>query len=157
MTHIFDESFVIAICFIIFIYLAFRPVKKAIIASLDARIKEIKQTLNESEKVRSEAKQLLNSVEGELNNFEKKKTDLLANAQNSIERYVEIRNKEINDILERKKESAIKSIEHETQKAGSRMQSEFTHEVLDLVKKYLAKTKNNGIDDKEILEHLYKK
>ncbi len=157
MMHIFDESFVIAICFIIFIYLAFRPVKKAIIASLDARIKEIKQTLSESEKVRSEAKQLLNSVEGELNNFEKKKTDLLSNAQNSIERYVEIRNKEINDILERKKESAIKSIEHETQKASSRMQSEFTHEVLDLVKKYLVKTKNNGIDDKEILEHLYKK
>ena len=155
--HIFDESFVIAICFIIFIYLAFRPVKKAIIASLDARIKEIKQTLSESEKVRSEAKQLLNSVEGELNNFEKKKTDLLANAQNSIERYVEIRNKEISDILERKKESAIKSIEHETQKASSKMQSEFTHDVLDLVKKYLAKTKNNGIDDKEILEHLYKK
>ncbi|MBN8512147.1 MAG: hypothetical protein J0L79_03840 [Rickettsiales bacterium] len=157
MMHIFDESFVIAICFIIFIYLAFRPVKKAIIASLDARIKEIKQTLSESEKVRSEAKQLLNSVEGELNNFEKKKTDLLANAQNSIERYVEIRNKEINDILERKKESALKSIEHETYKASSRMQSEFTNEVLDLVKKYLAKTKNNGIDDKEILEHLYKK
>lgn len=157
MMHIFDESFVIAICFVIFIYLAFRPVKKAIIASLDARIKEIKQTLSESEKVRSEAKQLLNSVEGELNNFEKKKTDLLANAQNSIERYVEIRNKEINDILERKKESAIKSIEHETHKASSRMQSEFTSEVLDLVKKYLAKTKNNGIDDKEILEHLYKK
>lgn len=157
MMHIFDESFVIAICFIIFIYLAFRPVKKAIIASLDARIKEIKQTLSESEKVRSEAKQLLNSVEGELNNFEKKKTDLLANAQNSIERYVEIRNKEINDILERKKESALKSIEHETYKVSSRMQSEFTNEVLDLVKKYLAKTKNNGIDDKEILEHLYKK
>ena len=41
MIHFFDESFVIAVCFIIFIYLAYRPVKKAIIASLDARINEI--------------------------------------------------------------------------------------------------------------------
>ena len=49
MVHFFDESLVIAICFIIFIYLAYRPIKKAIVASLDARIDEIKTKLTETE------------------------------------------------------------------------------------------------------------
>ena len=50
--HFFDASFVIAVCFVIFIYLAYRPVKKAILASLDARINEIKEKLSQAERLK---------------------------------------------------------------------------------------------------------
>ncbi len=157
MMHFFDESFVVAVCFVIFVYLAYRPVKKAIIASLDARIEEIKQKLAQAEKLKADAKSLLDEVEKELGDFEVRKKDILESAQNSIERLVEIRNKEISLLLARKKDSAIKAIDNEREKASDMLRSEFTETVLKLVKTYLTQTKNNDVSDQEIIERFLKK
>ena len=157
MIHFFDESFVIAVCFIIFIYLAYRPVKKAIIASLDARINEIKEKLAKAERLKEEAKSLLDEVEKELDEFEARKKDIITSAQNSIERFVETKNKEISLLLARKKDSAIKSIDNEREKASDSLKLEFTETVLNLVKNYLVQTKNNAVSDQEIIERFIKK
>ncbi len=157
MIHFFDESFVIAVCFIIFIYLAYRPVKKAIIASLDARINEIKEKLAKAERLKEEAKNLLDEVEKELDEFEARKKDIITSAQNSIERFVETKNKEISLLLARKKDSAIKSIDNEREKASDSLKLEFTETVLNLVKNYLVQTKNNAVSDQEIIERFIKK
>ncbi len=157
MMHFFDESFVVAVCFVIFVYLAYRPVKKAIIASLDARIEEIKQKLTQAEKLKADAKSLLDKVEKELGDFEVRKKDILESAQNSIERLVETRNKELSLLLARKKDSAIKAIDNEREKASDKLRSEFTETVLKLVKTYLTQTKNNDVSDQEIIERFLKK
>jgi len=157
MMHFFDESFVVAVCFVIFVYLAYRPVKKAIIASLDARIEEIKQKLAQAEKLKADAKSLLDKVEKELGDFEVRKKDILESAQNSIERLVETRNKELSLLLARKKDSAIKAIDNEREKASDKLRSEFTETVLKLVKTYLTQTKNNDVSDQEIIERFLKK
>jgi F-type H+-transporting ATPase subunit b len=157
MIHFFDESFVIAVCFIIFIYLAYRPVKKAIIASLDARINEIKEKLAKAERLKEEAKSLLDEVEKELDEFEARKKDIITSAQNSIERLVETKNKEISLLLARKKDSAIKAIDNEREKASNSLKLEFTETVLNLVKNYLIQTKNNAVSDQEIIERFIKK
>ncbi len=157
MMHFFDESFVVAVCFVIFVYLAYRPIKKAIIASLDARIEEIKQKLAQAEKLKADAKSLLDKVEKELGDFEVRKKDILESAQNSIERLVETRNKELSLLLARKKDSAIKAIDNEREKASDKLRSEFTETVLKLVKTYLTQTKNNDVSDQEIIERFLKK
>lgn len=157
MMHFFDESFVVAVCFVIFVYLAYRPAKKAIIASLDARIEEIKQKLTQAEKLKADAKSLLDKVEKELGDFEVRKKDILDSAQNSIERLVETRNKELSLLLARKKDSAIKAIDNEREKASDKLRSEFTETVLKLVKTYLTQTKNNDVSDQEIIERFLKK
>ena len=157
MMHFFDESFVVAVCFVIFVYLAYRPIKKAIIASLDARIEEIKQKLTQAEKLKADAKSLLDKVEKELGDFEVRKKDILESAQNSIERLVETRNKELSLLLARKKDSAIKAIDNEREKASDKLRSEFTETVLKLVKTYLTQTKNNDVSDQEIIVRFLKK
>ncbi|MBA2628698.1 MAG: ATP F0F1 synthase subunit B [Rickettsiaceae bacterium] len=157
MIHFFNESFVIAVCFIIFIYLAYRPIKKAIIAALDARINEIKEKLAKAERLKEEAKSLLDEVENELNEFETRKKDIIANAQNTIKRLVETKNKEISLLLARKKDSAIKAIDNEREKASDSLKLEFTETVLNLVKSYLVQTKNNTVSDQEIIERFIKK
>ena len=157
MMHFFDASFVIAVCFVIFIYLAYRPVKKAILASLDARINEIKEKLAKAERLKEEAKNLLDEVEKELDEFEARKKDIITSAQNSIERFVETKNKEISLLLARKKDSAIKSIDNEREKASNSLKLEFTETVLNLVKNYLVQTKNNAVSDQEIIERFIKK
>jgi F-type H+-transporting ATPase subunit b len=157
MMHFFDESFVIAVCFIIFVYLSYRPVKKAILASLDTKIEEIKEKLARAEELKAEAKNLLDEVEKELASFETRKKDILESAQNSIERLVETRNKEMSLLLARRKDSAIKAIDNEMEKASIALKAEFTDAVLNLVKSYLIQTKNNAVSDQEIIEHFLKK
>jgi F-type H+-transporting ATPase subunit b len=88
MTTFFTESFVVAICFLIFIYFAYKPIKKAIIASLDARIKEIKHQVTESKKLKDDAKNLLSEVEEKINSFEERKKSILASARTSNQRFV---------------------------------------------------------------------
>ena len=157
MTHFLDESFVVAVCFIIFIYLAYRPVKKAIVTSLDARINEIKQKLAETEKLKQDAKLMLSEIEQEMAEFEERKKEILESAKNSTQRLVETKAKEMDLLLARKKDSAIKSIENERVKASNTMRAEFTDTVLNTVRSYLVETKNNSTSDEEILNHFIKK
>lgn len=155
--YFLDESFVIFICFIIFIYFAYKPVKKAIIASLDARIDEIKTKLIETEQLKKDAKRLLDEIQQEMEVFEARKESILESAEISTKRLVETRRKEIELILARKKDSAIKSINNRKDKASDEMRSEFTDAVLSTVRTYLLETKNNSVSDEEIFSHFIKK
>lgn len=157
MIHFFDESFVIAICFVFFIYLAYHPVKKAIVASLDARIDEIKTKLAETEELKKDAKLLLDEIKQEMEVFEERKKSILESADTSTQRLVETRTKEMELILARKKDSAIKSIDNQKEKASDQMRAEFTDAVLKTVRAYLIETKNNSVSDEEIISHLLKK
>ncbi len=154
--HFFNENFIVALCFIIFVYFAYRPIKKAINASLDARIKEIKNKLDEAEKIKKDAKLLLNEIEQEMQSFNHKKKSILKNAENSTQRLVQMKIKEMDLLLSRKKDSAIKSIETQKIKATVAMKAEFTEGVINTVRAYLVKTKNNSVSDEEIL-HLFLK
>ena len=155
--HFLNESLVVAVCFTIFIYFAYRPVKKAILASLDARIKEIKTKLYETEELKKDAKLLLDEIKQEMEVFEERKMSILKSADNSTQRLVETRAKEMELMLARKKDSAIKSIDNQRDKASNQMQAEFTKSVLKTVKTYLVETKNNTVSDEEIITHLLKK
>ena len=157
MIHFFDESFVIALCFVFFIYLAYRPVKKAIVASLDARIDEIKTKLAETEELKKDAKLLLDEIKQEMQVFEERKKSILKSADTSTQRLVETRTKEMELMLARKKESAIKSIDNQKERASDQMRAEFTDAVLKTVRTYLIETKKNSVSDEEIISHLLKK
>lgn len=156
MIHFIDESFVVAICFIIFIYFAYQPVKKAIIASLDARIEEIKTRLAETEQVKKDAELFLKEVEKEIGAFEERKKTIIESAKISTEKLIEIKTKEMELMLTRKKDSVIKSIDNQRVKASNAMRTEFTDSVLNTVRAYLIATGNNNVSDKEILNHFVK-
>lgn len=157
MIHFFDESLVIALCFVFFIYLAYRPVKKAIVASLDARIDEIKTKLAETEELKKDAKLLLDEIKQEMQVFEERKKSILESADTSTQRLVETRTREMELMLARKKDSAIKSIDNQKERASDQMRAEFTDAVLKTVRTYLIETKNNSVSDEEIISHLLKK
>ncbi|PCJ25363.1 MAG: hypothetical protein COA94_06380 [Rickettsiales bacterium] len=157
MTHYFDESFVVAICFVAFIYLAYQPVRKAILASLDARIQEIKDKLEETETIRNDAKKLLDDLEHKMSDFEARKQVILDSAEVTTKRLVETKTQEMELLLARKKESAVKFIENQKTKATAAMRDEFTESVLNMVRTYLVETKNNSVSDEEIINHFIKK
>jgi F-type H+-transporting ATPase subunit b len=152
-----DESFWVAVSFVIFLYFAYKPIKKAIVASLDAKIEEIKKTLAETEKLKEDAKILLSEVRGEVDDFEKRRKQILESANTATERLVELRTKESQLLLARMKDSAIKTIENKKNIASAELRDDFIKTVLSTVRTYLVETKNNNVSDEEIINSFMKK
>ena len=155
--HFIDESFWIAVSFIIFLYFAYKPIKGAIIRSLDAKIEEIKKHLEETERLKQEAKALLAEVKEEVVNFEVRKAHILESAEIATSKFIELRAKEIELSLARIKDSAIKTIENKQNKASVELRNQFIDSVMIIVKEYLAEAKESSISDKEIIEKFIKK
>ena len=150
--HFFDENFWVAISFILFVYFAYKPVKKAIINSLDAKIDDIKQKFAESEKIKTEAKLLLEEIQKEMMNFEEYKKHIVNNAKDSTEKLIEKRTKEMEIALDRKSKSANQIIENEKSKISEELKNEFIDSVINSVRNYLIESKNNSISDEEIID-----
>lgn len=152
MSNIFNESFVIAVCFIAFILLVYRPIKKVIVGALDKRIAEIKHNLDETKKLRSETQELLSKMESEIEVFEKKKEQIINNAKKTIKEDLKLKNQEMELLFARMEKSAKQNFEYKTGKATEDMKKEFVQKVMELVKTYLQETDNNNLSSKETLE-----
>ncbi len=150
--HFFDENFWVAISFILFVYFAYKPVKKAIINSLDVKIDDIKQKFAESEKIKTEAKLLLEEIQKEMMNFEEYKKQIINKAKDSTEKLIKKRTKEMEIALDRKSKSANQIIENEKSKISEELKNEFTDSVINSVRNYLIESKNNSISDEEIID-----
>lgn len=155
--HFIDENFWVAVSFLIFIYFAYKPIKKAIINSLDSRINEIKETLSQAEKLKSEAKSLLDQTEKEISHFEEYKQQVMNSAKLSTERLIETKTKEMELALARKSDSIKNLIENEKIKAFNKLKGEFTDNVISLVRSYLIESKNNNVSDEEIIKNFLDK
>jgi F0F1-type ATP synthase membrane subunit b/b' len=59
MTDIISEELVVAICFVVFVFFAYRPIKKAVSNALEQKISEIKDNLQKAETLKEEAKSTL--------------------------------------------------------------------------------------------------
>lgn len=155
--HFLDENFWVAVSFIVFLYFAYKPVKKAILNSLDSKINDIKEKLTQTEKVKAEAKLLLEEIQREMEKFEEYKEQIINKAKTSTERLIEKRTKELEIALDRKSKSANQLIENEKSKISEELKNEFTDTVINIVKNYLVESKNNSISDEEIINNFINK
>ena len=119
---IIDATFWVAIAFIIFIVgLVYLKVPQKINSLLNIMIEDIKNELNEAEKLKKESKNLLNESQEKLENAQKENEQIIKNAQEEREKLIiEINNKFFHISENRKKiteqkilqmkEDAIKSM-----------------------------------------------
>ena len=59
MTFLHDPTFAVLVAFIIFVALLFKPIKKALGANLDEKIAQIRNEVDEAQRLREEAQALL--------------------------------------------------------------------------------------------------
>ena len=119
---IIDATFWVAIAFIIFIMvLVYLKVPQKINSLLNIMIEDIRNEINEAEKLKKEAKNLLNENQEKLENAQKENEQIIRNAREESEKLIiEINNKFFQTSENRKKiteqkiiqmkEDAIKSI-----------------------------------------------
>ncbi|WP_341792208.1 F0F1 ATP synthase subunit B [Rickettsia endosymbiont of Gonocerus acuteangulatus] len=155
--HFLDESFWLAISFIIFVYLIYRPAKKAILKSLDTKVLEVQERVLKAEKLKDDAKLLFEQTEEQIKNLEALQLQMTKENNEITKKIVQEKTKEIEEFLEHKKVETIKLIESQKLLASKELQDEFSDEVVKLVSEYFHSTKNNNLSETDIAKNLMDK
>lgn len=152
MTDIISEELIVAICFVAFVFFAYRPIKKAVFSALEQKISEIKDNLQKAENLKEEAKSLLESLEGELKALEQSKTKLLLDAQHNIEHKMNLKNEEMKLLFARIENSALQNLQYQADQAADNMKKQFIEKTMTIVQNYLKETNNNSLTQQEIIK-----
>jgi F0F1-type ATP synthase membrane subunit b/b' len=152
MTNIISEELIVAICFVAFVFFAYRPIKKAVSNALEQKISEIKDNLQKAQTLKEEAKSTLELLAKELENLEQSKTQLLLDAQHNIEHAINLKNEEMKLLFARIENSALQNLQYQADQATENMKKQFIEKTMTLVQNYLKETNNNSLTQKEIIE-----
>lgn len=79
-----DPQFWVAIAFIIFIIAIFNPVRKILSSSLDGKIKEIKESIEEAENLKNDTQIILSEIKKRQNEVELEIKEIHSNSKSKI-------------------------------------------------------------------------
>ena len=114
---------VILICLIILIVLVWKPVKKAVLGTLDARADKIRSDLDEAQRLHEEAKSLLAKYQRQLHEGEQLATDILAQAEAQRQRFEEKMRADYDLAMKRRTTLAMERIAQEEAQAVQEVRS----------------------------------
>ncbi|AAU03594.1 F0F1 ATP synthase subunit B [Rickettsia typhi] len=131
-----DESFLLAVSFVIFIYLIYRPAKKAILNSLDTKIIEIQEKVLKAKKLKEDAALLFEQTKVQIQKLEALRSQMIEESDKATQKIIQDKTKAMEEFLEQKKADAIQLIQNQKLIASKDLQDEFCDEVITLVSKY---------------------
>lgn len=152
----FNEEFWIGISFVIFIYLAYKPLKNIILKILDQKILTIQQQVAESKKFNENMKLLVAETFNQIQNIETLREEMLSKGRDVTRLIVEKHMRATEELLENKKLNTLAVINRDNSKALQLRQEEFCNKIVALTALYLQTTKNEGMLDMEIAKKLMK-
>ena len=148
-----DATFWVAISFFIFFAaLIYLKVPQKINASLINQINEIKKELNEAEKIKIEAKNLLSDYENKIDKSKKETKSIISKAKKDSERNILEKTEKFHQIMEDRKKSAEQKISQMKEKALRDIKNISIKISIESVKNLI----KNSIDKKK-LEKIYTK
>lgn len=106
----FDASFFVAVAFVIFIALTWKPLKKALLGALDERSAKIAKDLEDAKRLRDEAEKLLADYRLKHKNAMKEAEDIVAQATAEAERSAKSAAQDLEEALKRRTERAMVKI-----------------------------------------------
>ena len=151
-----DPQFWVAIAFVIFIIAIFNPVKKILTSSLDEKINEIKNSIEEAESLKNETQVTLNNIKDRQNEVEEEIKKIHINAEERIkilEKQIEEKIKGQSDkrelVAKSKIDQLVRDINLQIQQNISQTAINAT---LDLLEKKLNQEEKQNIINKSITE-----
>lgn len=105
-----DPTFWTLIAFILLIVLLFRPIKKALLSALDGRIEEIRNEVEEAQRLREEAQTLLASYQRKQREAAQEAEDILKQARDEAELHRQATERAMAEHLKRQEELAVEKI-----------------------------------------------
>jgi len=118
-----DPTFWVAIAFVIFVALAFKPLKNAMMGGLDKKIAAIKAEVDEAARLREEAQSLLAEYERKQAKGAKHAEEIVAAARKDAEESKTRAEVELQEALVRQEKASLLKIEQAEEKAIQEVRS----------------------------------
>jgi F-type H+-transporting ATPase subunit b len=103
---IHDPTFWVAIAFVIFVIAVFKPIRSTLLGGLDAKIAEIRQEVEEAEKLREETQRLLANYQRQQRQALQDAENIVTRAREEAERHRTEGNEAMKDMVRRQEEQA---------------------------------------------------
>ncbi len=142
-----DATFWVAVSFLIFVGVLFYfKVPQKIYNALDESIKKIKKDIEDAEKLKDDAKNILSEYETKVSKSKKEIDILISEAKNESEKNVIKKNKEFHFLIESRKKTAEDKIKQMKKQALE----EVKNSSIDIAMKSVEKIIKNSIDKKKL-------
>lgn len=137
-----DSSLWVGISFVLFLIVAYKLGKKAVLGGLDSKIQEIKDEIENAERIRVEAQELLAHYQRKQQDAEKEAEEMVKNAKEQskaikktmkaeIDETMARREAQLSDRLKRLEENAIAQIQNKAADIAMSATSEMIMQALD--------------------------
>jgi F-type H+-transporting ATPase subunit b len=110
MSLLQDPTFWTLVAFVIFVVAFFRPAKKALLGGLDSRITQIRNEVEEAQRLREEAQSLLASYQRKQREAVQEAQAIVARARDDAEIHRAESQKALEEALKRQEELAVEKI-----------------------------------------------
>lgn len=105
-----DPTFWTLVAFVIFAVLLFRPIKRALLGGLDARIAQIRTEVEEAQRLREEAQTLLASYQRKQREAVQEAEEIVARAREEAETHRAEAERHLAELLNRQEALAVEKI-----------------------------------------------
>jgi F-type H+-transporting ATPase subunit b len=110
-------EFLVALAFVVMMFFALKPVSRAIASALDLRAEKIKSRLDEAQKLREDAQEMLARYQRRQAQALKEAEEIVAHAQAEADRLAKQAAKDLEDSLKRREQQAVERIAQAEAKA----------------------------------------
>lgn len=147
-----NEASWFALCFVVFVAVAYKPFKSLLLGFLDAKIKSISDSLFETQNAKALAEKEHKELMKELVEEEGNRKEMLENAKKELEEIYMERCAAFDKMMSYRKKAAEDSFKQMKMDAASSVESEFLNLVVKAVERNM-KDKASGSLDATILRN----
>ena len=147
-----DPQFWVFIAFVIFVAIIFKPIKKIFTSSLDSKIKTIKNSIDQAEKIKNEAQNTLSQIKKRQNDVKLEIEEIQNKAKEKLAKIEKIFSQKLSEQIKKRNELAKIKIEQIVRDTNLQVQNYIVQNamkttVLLLEKKLDQKQKQKLIND----------
>lgn len=138
-----DPTFWVAVSFVIFVGLTFKPIKNALTGGLDARTDKIRQELEEAARLREEAQKMLADYKRKQSEMSREAEELLEHAKVEAARLREQAEEDLRTAMKRREQAAVERIAQ----AETKALEEVRNQAVEIAIAATGKILRDSIDD----------
>ncbi|NET71336.1 MAG: F0F1 ATP synthase subunit B [Sphaerospermopsis sp. SIO1G2] len=142
-----DETFIVALAFVVFMLLAWRPIGNALFAVLDARSARIEKELSEAIRLREEAQVMLSDYEKRYREIEAESADIIEKAKRSANALREEAETELQKSVQARIQAAHEKIRRAETLAVQGVQREIVDMAVEAARRVIAEKMQDDADN----------
>jgi F-type H+-transporting ATPase subunit b len=151
-----DPKAWVAIATLIFVAIAFKPAKKAILGAIDTRTADITRRLEEANLIKQQAEALLAKIQEQVANSKAESENIVTNAKQEATAIINEARQKLDRDIENRKKMAVQKIASYEEAALADVKSHITNLTIEVSKKLL-ETNINADTSKKIIDNSIEK